>query len=402
MTQRKTLTRTHKQPSAATSVLPKAPRPTWASGGGPPTAMGNTSVAFVGLMFAGHAARFRTLRECIERDGRLLSSFHEITGRDPDGRIERIPGLPVAFKGRLRTAWDTREIARFPRPAALWATASPALTPHLWSQVGGMRRPLVLDMDWTVRQQEELASLYFRRAAKRGARLRLSLALESLLLSRACYCTPWSHWAADGLVEAGVERSRIRVIPPGVDLQHWARVRRSPRPGPLRMVFVGADFWRKGGDLVIEAMRARPGLYELDVVTTAAVPESPGVRVHRAAPNSPELQSLYARAELFVMPSRAECFGLATIEAMASGLPVLVGDAGGVRDIVKEGQNGWIIPPRAGDLLQVLDIAAGDRERLARYGARGREIAECKFDANRNAGELVDLILQAIDEDRSL
>ena len=70
-------------------------------------------------------------------------------------------------------------------------------------------------------------------------------------------------------------------------------------------------------------------------------------RVHRAEANSPLLRQLYADADLFVMPTRAEAFGIVTVEAMASGLPVIVGDVGGGRSIVDHGKTGWLIPPRA-------------------------------------------------------
>jgi glycosyltransferase involved in cell wall biosynthesis len=146
-------------------------------------------------------------------------------------------------------------------------------------------------------------------------------------------------------------------------------------------------------------MRSAPcGAYELDIVTTASVSAAPGVRVHRAQPNSPVLRDLYASADLFVMPTRAECFGIATVEAMASGLPVIVGDVGGVRDIVDHGDNGWLIEPSREALDAGLAAASEQRDRLPAMGMRGRAIAEERFDGARNDRQIVDLLLDLAEQ----
>src|SRR5206468_3105070 len=103
-----------------------------------------------------------------------------------------------------------------------------------------------------------------------------------------------------------------------------------------RILFVGGDFERKGGPLLLDWFRrAGRGRCELDVVTRAAVPSEPGVRIHRGiVGNSPEARSLFFAADVFVLPSLGECFGIASVEAMAAGLPVVTTDVGGSRDIV--------------------------------------------------------------------
>jgi glycosyltransferase involved in cell wall biosynthesis len=90
----------------------------------------------------------------------------------------------------------------------------------------------------------------------------------------------------------------------------------------------------------------------LHLVTRADVSARPGVEVHRhLTPNSPELRALYEQADVFVLPSLAECFGIATVEAMASGLPVVQSDRGGSADIVEHGTNGYLV--RAGDVADL-------------------------------------------------
>ncbi len=110
---------------------------------------------------------------------------------------------------------------------------------------------------------------------------------------------------------------------------------------------------------------------------------------------------LFAKAHLFVLPSRADCFGLATVEAMASGLPVVVSDVGGARDIVEPGVTGWLIRPEIEELVQAIDSAAGDRERLQRMGNAGRLRAERLFDGAANDRAVVDLMLELLEPGQS-
>jgi glycosyltransferase involved in cell wall biosynthesis len=353
-------------------------------------------VLFLGLGYAGHRTRFLNLRDHTARDARIEASYAEVTGWHPSGRLERMPLLPSTIKGRLRALAEASAIAKFPRPDVIWTSALEVVMPHLWTQLGPNRRPFVFDLDCTFDQLEDQAPVYFERPARSGIRRHVLQAMERCVWSTVTKFTAWSNWAADGLRQAGISEDRICVLPPGVNLHQWR-----PRPdlraaadGPLRLVFVGGDFNRKGGPLLLELMRERfRGRCELDVVTRDAVQDTPGVRVHRAEANSSILRELYARADLFVLPTHAECFGIATIEAMASGLPVIMGDVGGARDIVEPGQSGWLVRPTADSVADAVGEALARRNQLRPMGQRGRALAELRFDGERNDALLVDLLL---------
>jgi glycosyltransferase involved in cell wall biosynthesis len=350
---------------------------------------------FVGVTYAGWATRQQNLERHVVEDGRLDASFHRVSGWRDGGLVERLP-LPRSVRGRVRATLEASALAAIPRPDVVWTSGRELLLPYLPAFVGPVNRPLVVELDWTVSQQEEMAPWYFGRPPRTGLRLDLLLARQKAVFSRVTLFTPMSHWAADGLRAAGVPDDRIRVLNPGLDLDQWSFTPRNrAEEGPLRLLFVGGDLVRKGGDLVVDAI-AGPfaGRVVADIVTRDAVAPTPGVTVHRCEPNDPELLELYANADLFVMPTRADCYGHAVVEALASGLPAIVGDVGGVRDIVDDGSTGWCIRPDRPGFFAALAEAEAARSRLPEMGREARRTAERRFDGQRNDRLLVDVMLE--------
>ena len=355
-------------------------------------------VLFLGTTYAGHATRFANLRASAMADRRLDPRFRAVTGWRDTGMLERAPLVPRWLKGRIRAVAEASPFAQFPRPDAIWLSAPEVAAPYTWAQLGPLKRPVVLDLDATPRQLEGMARLYFGRPPKQGLRRVAARVTSRLLEPSVSFYTPWSNWAAEGLRSDGVPSNKIHVIAPGVDLQQWR-----PNPGssrdpasPLRLLFVGNNFVRKGGDLLVALMRSPWGQqFELDVVSGEDVRvEATNVRLRRAAPNTPELRALFARADVFVLPTRAECFGIAAVEAMASGLPVIMGNVGGAADIVDHERTGWLIEPSVDNLRAALGATLAARDELPAIGARARLAAERKFDGTANDRRVIDLLLE--------
>ena len=111
---------------------------------------------------------------------------------------------------------------------------------------------------------------------------------------------------------------------------------------------------RKGGDLLIEAVRALRAedslpIVELHLVTGAEVSEEPGVFVHRGlTANSHRLIEQYHLADIFCLPTLGDCLPMVLAEAAAAGLPLVSTDVGAIHEIVVPGVTGALVPP--GDL----------------------------------------------------
>jgi len=206
-------------------------------------------------------------------------------------------------------------------------------------------------------------------------------------------CLGWSEWARRSFVrDYGIPEEKTGVVAPGVDLSAWEMPERQEPRGVPRLLFVGGDFVRKGGRLLLDVFRDRlRGRAELDIVTRDAVPEEPGVRVHRGlVAGSEALRRLYREADAFVLPTLADCHSIASLEAMASGLPVVTTRVGANPEIVESGETGFLVA--AGDgtsLAGALGTLVGDSSRARRMGASGRRRAERTFDARKTVERLI-------------
>ncbi|MFM7525375.1 MAG: glycosyltransferase [Actinomycetota bacterium] len=178
----------------------------------------------------------------------------------------------------------------------------------------------------------------------------------------------------------------VEVITPGVERAYFSPGSRSGARSALSLgahpvlLFVGRIQPLKGLDVAIEALAAlrrsdavllvvggasgRDGEAELQRVNALA--ESLGVarQIRFVAPQPHHLLATYYRAaDVVLVPSRSESFGLVALEASACGTPVVATAVGGLLSLVDDGVNGFLVPERDGQLFakrvaQILDDSA--------------------------------------------
>lgn len=264
-----------------------------------------------------------------------------------------------------------------------------------------------------------------------------NIALESLILDAEAYCrrwdvplvvTPFVHLGEHGdrrvlkyysmrhqlgvlrraaavvaqtpreyrfLAECGVPEDRLHLVGAGVDP---ARVTggdgvafraRHGIDGPI-VACIGALAHDKGTPHLVEALRQlwREGREGRDATLVlvgpalehftryyAALPEADRARCHLLGfISDEEKRDLLAATDLFAMPSRTDSFGIVYLEAWACGVPVIGARAGGVPDVIADGEDGLLVP--FGDvpaLATALRTLLADRALARAFGARGRE-----------------------------
>lgn len=217
-------------------------------------------------------------------------------------------------------------------------------------------------------RQDYFDARFERRYARRAA----EIAAADVIIANSAL-TARSH------IEAGADPRKMRVVPlaapppvPGIRYHDDSRHR------PLEIVWAGNFSLNKGAPYLLEALRrlhagasvrlqvfgrveAGGGLYD-------AVPD--GV-IFRGSVPRPVLFDAFETSDVLVFPTLSDGFGMAVLEAMAHGLPVIATDQAGAADVITP-ENGFVIPAAdAGALKDALQWCLDNRGRLhaMRFGA---------------------------------
>jgi glycosyltransferase involved in cell wall biosynthesis len=114
-----------------------------------------------------------------------------------------------------------------------------------------------------------------------------------------------------------------------------------------------------------------------------------------------ELAPVFAGWDVFALPSLEEGFGIAALEAMAAGLPVVATAVGGVPELVEDGRTGWLVPPANPDALadRLRDLLLDPEKRRA-MGAAGQARARESFSVERMVTAISEIYEQLLEARR--
>jgi D-inositol-3-phosphate glycosyltransferase len=224
------------------------------------------------------------------------------------------------------------------------------------------------------------------------------------------------HWIVDGasrlIANTGAETAelvsyydadfdRIDVVPPGVDLSTFtpafrrrSRAAHAIPPGAFHLLFAGRIQWLKGPHVLVQAAallrRRRPDIdlkvtilgavsgatdFNLGSLVTAAGMDD--VVTHLPPVGAPELAGWYRSADVVVMPSYSESFGLVALEAQACGTPVLATRVGGLPRAILDGRTGLLVDGHlAADWADALEVLHDDPNRRQAMGRAAAVQAE--------------------------
>src|SRR5690242_15016137 len=190
-------------------------------------------------------------------------------------------------------------------------------------------------------------------------------------------------------ISRGLDPAKLKILPRGLDLELFHPTRRDPAfwakfgstNGKVRLLYVGRISKEKNLDVLANAYRRlRDEGLPVELLLVGHGPYSEALA--EAVPDAiftgylrgKDLAEAYASADIFAFPSTTDTFGNVIIEAQASGIPVIVSDTGGPKELVEENANGFVTKSRdVEDFTSAIRKLVSDKDLREKMGERARE-----------------------------
>jgi len=208
--------------------------------------------------------------------------------------------------------------------------------------------------------------------------------------------------AKAGLVAAGVGADRVEVVPSAVEVgrfaEAWRRRQDLPPSPPFRIGLVGNSSWRRGHEVMLDAIPRILGRYPDTRIafvgrgTERLRPLAEARGISSAIDllgERRDVPDILAGLHLFVMPSVEEGIATALIEAQCAGVPCVASDTGGIPDVVVHDETGVLVPAGdSGRLAEAVLALLEKPDRSATLAANGRTRALREFGLEHLVGRL--------------
>jgi len=193
-----------------------------------------------------------------------------------------------------------------------------------------------------------------------------------------------THLDAEGIDKILLPSQKHRDLPPFLDPRPYAStVRKSPQPGEtVRLLAVGMmrpgdklESYRRLADYLAIVKHRNWSLTIVGdgsaraEVAAALAPLGSDRLIFKGARQKIEMPDIYAAADIYVWPAAGEAYGMALLEAQASGLPVVAGKVRGVPDVILDGQTGFLTPEGDAEAFAgVIDFMISEPEARLKMG----------------------------------
>lgn len=238
---------------------------------------------------------------------------------------------------------------------------------------------------------------------------------ESTAIAKASKLVYSSEWAASSAIcDYQAETVKIEIIPFGANIDNPPAANQvlSPRPtSPCRLLFMGRDWHRKGGDIAYQTLISlqQQGMDAELIIVGSTPPASTKSEKLTLIPflnqNIPQerqqFQELFLTSHFLISPTRADCSPMVFCDANAFGLPVLTTDVGGIPTIINEGKNGYMFPLSASgeDYANLIAQTFSNPTRYAQLVSSSREEYDKRLNWNKWAERIHDLSLTMVESE---
>ena len=277
--------------------------------------------------------------------------------------------------------------------------------------------PLICHMAYLAARRKGIPTVlstertHYPRGSKRLALKAFDVTLNAMLRRGANVYTAHGSAARDFVQrEFRIPQGRVKVVHVGVDAQLF-KPSAGPTPlteGEVKLLTVARLHPYKGLEGLIRAMsivvKSQPGVV---LYIMGRGPSGPDLKklvgdlqlektvrfVETPVPNT-QMPPVYSSCDIYIQPSVVEPYGIAVLEAMGCGRPVICSRIGGMTDTVDDGITGFLVPPaNAEALAEKILFLAGDSQRRAVMSQAARKRVEGQFDWPIIARQYLDIIM---------
>jgi glycosyltransferase involved in cell wall biosynthesis len=242
-------------------------------------------------------------------------------------------------------------------------------------------KPYVIYMDGTLEMSQEypLARLWFSDSEKNERKK-----LDEMNYQNATRILAMSECARRSILENyEVEKEKVKTVYAGANIK--SKPEFAKNYGSKLLLFVGIDFHRKGGWILLKAFKkVKKEIPKAELVIVGSRPKinQEGLTIKGRIPweKQSQLMDLYKRASIFVMPSIQENFGHVFLEAMAYKTPCVGTKTGGVPEIIEDKVTGFLVQPYDDQTLaEKIITLLEDETSMKKMGERGQKRFEKYF-----------------------
>ncbi|MDG6996181.1 MAG: glycosyltransferase family 4 protein [Nitrososphaerota archaeon] len=257
---------------------------------------------------------------------------------------------------------------------------------------------------WIHENDQSLSQLLSGYVKLNGFPQRRIVELASALInSRMCKSVVvWSEWAKKGYAEDGVDRSKIRVIPPPFPMIHDRK-----RHDNVNILFLGRDYKRKGGDTALSVFRELRKEFEnihliyigkiRDPIALKQIVQDKQITYFESVSQHVLLSEIFPVADIFLLPCRAEAFGMSLVEVLSRGIPVVSSKISAIPEIVRDRITGFLNDPL--DLQAFVSSTEKLVEEKTRkeMGTRAAQSVQEKYSPDEISLRLLETYLNSLD-----
>ena len=247
--------------------------------------------------------------------------------------------------------------------------------------------------------------------------IREANAVGQLAINNASVAIYSSAWAAESAIEFyHADREKVYIIPFGANFETPPAkegVLQKQKSGRCRLLFMAVNWQRKGGDIAFETLLKLEEMgIEAELIVCGCTPPKEFAHEHMTVipfldkndeRQREELNKLFIKSDFLLLPTRGDCTPIVFSEANAFGLPIITTNTGGVPEIIREGENGFMLPmsARGEEYAKIIAEVYRDDSRYAELVKSSRAAFDERLNWDAWGTSVANILHEMLDQEKS-